>query len=210
MGDLIIKPASSGSLKIQDQAGTNFITTGTSSGLTLDSGVTFPAGHIIQVKFVEFTGHQTIGNGSNGKTFVNIGSGVSGQEFSIDMSVSSGNKIIGFGNVNISASGRYSGIKVFYDSTQIALGSDDSTDRTRVTVYSMSNNNVTADGYVMFNSSFSFNYTPSDTSSHTYKVQAGNTHDNSDYTYINRIVEDGNYAYVPRGYSHFMLMEIAQ
>ena len=65
MGDLIIKPASSGSLKIQDQAGTNFITTGTSSGLTLGSGVTnnagvasgtigsgvtFPAGHVIQAK----------------------------------------------------------------------------------------------------------------------------------------------------------------
>ena len=49
MGDLIIKPASSGSLKIQDQAGTNFITTGSSSGLTLGSTVTFPAGHIIQV-----------------------------------------------------------------------------------------------------------------------------------------------------------------
>ena len=49
MGDLILKPASSGSLKIQDQAGTNFITTGTSSGLTLDSGVTFPTGHVIQV-----------------------------------------------------------------------------------------------------------------------------------------------------------------
>ena len=44
MGDLIIKPASSGSLKIQDQAGTDFITTGTSSGLTIGSGVTFPAG----------------------------------------------------------------------------------------------------------------------------------------------------------------------
>lgn len=174
------------------------------------TGVTFPAGHIIQVKFVEFTGHQTIGNGSNGKTFVNIGTGVSGQEFSIDMSVSSGNKIVGFGNVNISASGRYSGIKVFYDSTQIALGSDDSTSRTRLTVQSMSNQGESASGYVMFNSSFSFNYTPSDTSSHTYKVQAGNTHDNSDYTYINRIVEDGNYGYVPRGYSHFMLMEIAQ
>ena len=209
MGDLIIKPASSGSLKIQDQAGTAHITTGSSSGLTLGSTVTFPAGHIIQIKFVEFTGHQTIGNGSNGKTFVNIGTGVSGQEFSIDMSVSSGNKVLGFGNVNISASGRYSGIKVFYDSTQIALG-DALDSRTRVTVYCMSNQGASAYDYVMFNSSFSFNYTPSDTSSHTYKVQAGNTHDNSLITYINRIDEDGNYAYAPRGYSHFMLMEIAQ
>ena len=40
MGDLIIKPASSGSLKIQDQAGTDFITTGTSSGLTIGGSVT--------------------------------------------------------------------------------------------------------------------------------------------------------------------------
>ena len=170
------------------------------------TGVTFPAGHIIQVKFVEFTGHQTI----TGTTFVNIGTGVSGQEFSIDMSVSSGNKVLGFCNVNISGNYRYSGIKVFYDSTQIALGSDDGTNRTRVTVYSMSNHSASAHDYVMYNSSFSFNYTPSDTSSHTYKVQAGNTHDNSFETHINKIVQDGNYGYVPRGYSHFMLMEIAQ
>ena len=51
MGDLIIKPASSGSLKIQDQAGTAHITTGTSSGLTLGSAVTFPTGMIIQMAF---------------------------------------------------------------------------------------------------------------------------------------------------------------
>ena len=78
MGDLIIKPASSGSLKIQDQAGTNFITTGTSAGLTLDSGVTFPAGHVIQVvqstkkdtdsttstSYTTITGTDQNGNGS--------------------------------------------------------------------------------------------------------------------------------------------------
>ena len=62
MGDLIIKPASSGSLKIQDQAGTNFITTGTSSGLTLDSGVTFPAGHIIQIAQATKTATETFNN----------------------------------------------------------------------------------------------------------------------------------------------------
>ena len=65
MGDLIIKPASSGSLKIQDQAGTAHITTGTSSGLTLGSAVTFPAGHVIQVGRkqivpVDFSGGATI------------------------------------------------------------------------------------------------------------------------------------------------------
>ena len=60
MGDLIIKPASSGSLKIQDQAGTNFITTGTSSGLTLDSDVTFPVGMVRRVFFSEKTDAQTL------------------------------------------------------------------------------------------------------------------------------------------------------
>ena len=211
MGDLIIKPASSGSLKIQDQAGTAHITTGTSSGLTLGTAVTFPAGHIIQVKFVEFTGAQAIGNGSStGTTFVNIGSGVSGQEFSIDMSVSSGNKVLGFGNVNLTASGRYSGIKVFYDSTQIALG-DAAGSRSTMTVSAMRNDEATNDTFIMHNSSFVFNYTPSDTSSHTYKVQAGNTYSASTYTYVNRNNNDtSSHTYSHRGYSHFMLMEIAQ
>ena len=41
MGDLIIKPASSGSLKIQDQAGTDIITTsGTSAGVITFNGFT--------------------------------------------------------------------------------------------------------------------------------------------------------------------------
>ena len=60
MGDLIIKPASSGSLKIQDQAGTDFITTGTSSGLTLGSAVTFPAGMIVNVQQAVKKGTQVI------------------------------------------------------------------------------------------------------------------------------------------------------
>ena len=232
MGDLIIKPASSGNLKIQDQGGTERISLntsgvttfasnttfsgtgnniGTATAGTLGSSVVFPAGHIIQVKFVEFTGVQTIGNGSStGTTFVNIGSGVSGQEFSIDMSLSaSGNKVIGFGNVNITSSQRYSGIKVFYDSTQIALG-DASSDRTRMTVSTMRNDDASNDQYIMHNSSFSFNYTPSDTSNHTYSVKAGNTWSNSGYTYINRNNDDGDNAYTHRGYSHFTLMEIAQ
>ena len=64
MGDLIIKPASSGNLKIQDQGGTERISLNTSglttfaanvalsdtmTGGTLASAVTFPAGHVLQV-----------------------------------------------------------------------------------------------------------------------------------------------------------------
>ena len=70
MGDLIIKPASSGNLKIQDQGGTERISLNTSglttfaanvalsdtmTGGTLGSSVTFPAGHIISVQSSEVT-----------------------------------------------------------------------------------------------------------------------------------------------------------
>jgi len=70
MGDLIIKPASSGSLKIQDQAGTDFITTGTSSGLTIGSGVTFPAGGTGNPISVAVIADQK-SNGTDGGTFTN-------------------------------------------------------------------------------------------------------------------------------------------
>ena len=215
MSDLIIKPSgTSANFKVQNPSGTDKIvmnSSGTITTGTLGSGVTFPAGHIIQVKFVEFTGIQTICDGTiDGKTFVNIGTGVSGQEFSIDMSVSRGNQVLGFCNVNISATGRYSGIKVFYDSTQIALG-DAAGSRSRMTVSAMRNDEATNDTFIMHNSSFVFNYTPSDTSSHTYKVQAGNTYSASTYTYVNRNNNDtSSHTYSHRGYSHFMLMEIAQ
>ena len=179
--------------------------------VALGSNTTFPAGHIVQVQFRGFDGIQTIGDGSStGMTFTNIGNGVSGEEFSIAMSVSSGNKIVGFGNVNISANDRYSALKVFMDSTQIACGTETGSNRTNTTVSSMTDNTVTSYGYVMMNSSFSFNYTPSDTSSHTYTVKAGNTHSAAYYTLINRPFENGNYGYIQRGYSHFILMEVQQ
>jgi len=171
----------------------------------------FPAGHIVQCQFRGFDGIQTIGDGSDtGTTFTNIGLGVSGEEFSIDMSVSSGNKIVGFGNVNITANSRYSGIKVFMDSTQIACGTETGTNRTNLTVSAQTNTDPSSYSYIMFNSSFSFNYTPSDTSSHTYSVKAGNTNDVAVYTIINRPYENGNYGYIHRGYSSFILMEVQQ
>ena len=86
--------------------GKNFATQTGTGEPNLMSNVVFPAGHIIQTKFVYFDGEQTIGNGSNGLTFVNIGLGVSVQEFAINMSVSSGNKILGFGVIQHSASNR--------------------------------------------------------------------------------------------------------
>ena len=197
----------SGILKV---GGSELINDNGGSG-SLQWGTGVPAGSIVQTKFAGFDGVQTIGNGSNGTTFVNIGLGVSGEEFSLSMAVSSGNKIIGFGNVNISGSSRYSALKVFMDSTQIACGTEDlGSNRAKTTTSAVSNDNNSNEEFVMFNSSFSFNYTPSDTSSHIYTVKAGNTHSGSEYTYINRPKNNDDGGYVQRGYSHFMLMEVAQ
>ena len=96
MGDLIIKPASSGSLKIQDQAGTNFITTGTSSGLTLDSGVTFPAGSMTFIKNVTFSGVGSIGDQENW--------------YPTDMSSDSAKTL--YGNLSATEHASYSKIKI--------------------------------------------------------------------------------------------------
>ena len=180
---------------------------------TLGSGVTFPAGHIIQTKFVSFDEDQSIGNGSSGgTTFTNIGSGVSGKEFSIDMSVSSGNKIYGSGFVNMSGSNRYSALKIFVDSTQIAMGEAVSGRAAghQVTSSITSNNDVSYYNLYMHQTSFAFTHTPSDTNSHAYKIQAGNTFSASYITYINRTAGDTDASYGVRGYSHFILMEIAQ
>ena len=191
------------------QAGSGFDASDLTTG-TLGTSV-FPAGHIIQVQFRGFDADQSIGNGSDtGTTFVTVGSGVSGEEFSISMAVSSGNKIVGFGNVNLVGTDRYSALKVFVDSTQIASGTETGSNRANVTVASHSNNNLTNDEYVMGNSSFSFNYTPSDTSSHTYTVKAGSTYVGAAYTIINRPESNDNHPYIHRGYSSFILMEVEQ
>ena len=57
MGDLIIKPASSGSLKIQDQAGTDKITLDSSGAIA-----SLPTGMIIQVQFTQYSNDATMTN----------------------------------------------------------------------------------------------------------------------------------------------------
>ena len=199
------------SLQVDQIQSADGVTTYLNSG-TL-SNLTFPAGHIIQTKFVSFDEDQSIGNGSSGgTTFTNIGSGVSGKEFSIDMSVSSGNKIYGSGFVNMSGSNRYSVLKIFVDSTQIAMGEAVSGRASghQVTASITSNNDVTYYDLYMYQASFAFTHTPSDTNSYAYKIQAGNTLLANAITHINRTVGDTDAVYGVRGYSHFILMEIAQ
>ena len=174
-------------------------------------GTPAPSAGVVQVQFRGLDTTQVIGDGgSSGMTFTNIGVGVSGEEFSIDMSVSSGNKVIGFCNVNIGGNSRYNGIQVYMDSTKIACGTETGTSLSNLTVSSMDNTSATSSDVIMFNSSFSFNYTPADTSSHTYSVKAANTNDGTAKTYINMPLNQTNSNYIHRGYSSFILMEVKQ
>jgi len=78
MTDIVIKPSNSdGSVKLQTEGGTNGLTmantgvlttsgnvavTGTMTGGTLGSGVTFPAGHILQVQSTNWSNTNQIGD----------------------------------------------------------------------------------------------------------------------------------------------------
>ena len=211
--DAKIKLPSAGGLYESD--GSTAILTESGGAVTLDnvtlgSGVALPAASIVQTLFVQFSGVQTIGNGSStGKTFVNIGTGVSGQEFSLVMAVSSGNKVIGMANVILTGDEAYGAVNVYYDSTQIAMADADGS-RTRVTGGSQHAGGTNYEISILHETGISFNYTPGDTSEHTYTIRAGNIWSDAALTYINRVDDDGNSADVRRGISHFILMEVNQ
>ena len=82
MGDLIIKPEAGGSIKLQNNAGTNALVSDNSgnvtlagsttiSGGTISSAVTFPAGHVLQMKVVHLPcSGGAISSGASGFTGV--------------------------------------------------------------------------------------------------------------------------------------------
>ena len=135
MGDLIIKPASSGSLKIQDQAGTAHITTGTSSGLTLGSAVSFPAGHILRVI--------SVSKASNFSTTETSFQTITGLTQAITLSSDSNKVFVMASFPLVESSGAASGdaltLGLFRDSTQIM----------EVVNLGYSNDNVVATGVPM-------------------------------------------------------------
>ena len=177
---------------------------------SIPSGVKFPAGLVVQSKFVYFDLDQTIGNGSTtGSTWTNIGAGVSGKEFSIPMTVNSGNIVFGMGLINMSTNNyRYSAIRIYADSGNIAAGAPSSA---RTPVHSGPGISGQGEEQYHFNSfPFSFTYDPQTTNSVIYSIKAANTLYPAAYTYINKLNNDADAAWSQRGYSHFMLMEIAQ
>ena len=209
---------------------------GTATGITVDNSnanVTinqltatsgFPAGHVIQTKSVTFYGQQEAGN----NVFATIGTGVSGQEFTITIAVSSGNKLLISGSVNGASNQRYSGIILCLDNSGTYTWSDTSTSTAtgQILVHTGSGSNTKQaevlgqfdsnpslgnNSVRLSNISFQGLYTPSDTNSHTYSLKVGNTYyDNSTGTYVNRTQDDGNESYIQRAISTFTIQEIQQ
>jgi len=120
-------------------------------------------------------------------------------------------------DINISAStaingttgSRYSAVKLYRDSTQIGLNTSILSSQSQVW-FSCNSVQGTNSGYNQMNSSGSFMDAPATTSAITYKIQAGNTHAASAYTYINRTPVNTNGALIHRGISNITVMEIAQ
>tara|TARA_Y100001973_G_C5080834_1_gene272372 strand:- start:103 stop:711 length:609 start_codon:yes stop_codon:yes gene_type:complete len=194
------------------------LTVASSSNNAVSWGSGVPAGTVIQTQFRAFDGVQAIGDGSStGQVFTNVGYQVSGQEFSIPMSVSSGNIIFGTGLVHLvshSASGpadvvRYAALKLFADSTQIAAGAATGDNKSLVTTVP-SVEGAPNEQYLLHAAQFSFTYTPPSTNSITYTVKAANLYGGNYTTLINRPTTEANADYTARGYSHFMIMEIQQ
>ena len=208
--------------------GTTFLTksgsTFTQTNTTLGSDVVFPAGHVIQTKSVTFYGQQEAAN----NVFATIGTGVSGEEFTISIAVSSGNKLLISGSVNGGSNQRYGSIILCLDNSgtytwtqnststatgQILLytGSGSNTAQAEVLGQFDNNPNFSNNNLRLSNITFQGLYTPSDTNSHTYSLKVGNTYYTSSCgTYINRTQVDDNYSYTQRAISTFTIQEIQQ
>ena len=176
-----------------------------------------PTGHVVQTHFRSFDGVQWIGNGSNtGDIFTTIGLGVAEKEFSISMSVKSGNAVYGSGIVNMSSYNhtssaevtRYSGLIIYADSNKISVGASDGL-KTPITSAPSIEGHVN-EQYILNTAPFSFTFTPSSTDAIVYSVRAANFYNSAYITKINAPGTEANAIYTARGYSHFILMEIQQ
>ena len=196
-----------------------------SDGKVTPSGM--PTGTIIQTKSVTFYGQQTITN----NVFTTIGTGVSGEELTINIAVSSGNKLLISGSVHGTANQRYSGIILCLDDSstetwtqdqtstaggQIFLhnGSGSKTKQAEVLGQFDNNPNIDHNDVRLNNISFQGLYTPSDTNAHDYSLKAGSTYYTgssvSVSTFINRTESDVDGSYLHRAMSTFTIQEIQQ
>jgi hypothetical protein len=158
------------------------------------------AGKLVAVKHALFTGTQT-------------NSTATGANFAVtDLTIThtladAANKLIisVYGGVLANSSGDAAvGLLVFDGSTAIAVG-DAEGSRTRVTTGFRSGG---AGGLVNSAQAFTIVYTPGDTASHTYTVQAVNPSTDTQTIYINRAESDTNNAARTRASSGFVIQEV--
>jgi hypothetical protein len=172
--------------------------------LTAVTSAGLPSGTVLQVQSVNKVDNQRI----VGTTFTDV--------MSVSITPTSTNsKILVMCDINISCSGgdnyeegqRYSGVKLYRDSTQVAVNTDNQSSQTAVW-FSSNQVQATSSGYGMMNSGGTFIDTPSTTSAITYKIQAANSH-SAVQTFINRPSKTNNSPFIHQGTSTLTVMEIA-
>jgi len=165
------------------------------------TGVDLPTGSVLQV--VSVTKTDTFTYSASSISYADV----TGLAAAITPT-SSSSKILVQVNINFSNNKRYSAAILLRGSTQIGKGTAVG-NRPSVSVSNGTNQNETNEEYIMRNSSFSFLDSPSTTNATTYKVQVGNTHEDSSVTYVNRSQNDSNATYGHRGISTITLTEVA-
>ena len=181
----------------------------TIQGATTAGTVAMPAHYVLQVKNVTSDAQTT----KSGVGFVDFMSVAITPKFS-------SSKILVFCSINLSGQNttggstdqgiRYSGVKLFRDSTQIAVNSNTSGNRTAVWFSTNTVGQTSNEAYRMANNSGQFLDSPSTTNAVTYKVQIGQTNQTSSFVVTNTSPIDDNQSYTHHGVSSLTVMEIAQ
>ena len=188
--------------------GTTFLTksgsTFTQTNTTLGSDVVFPAGHILQVQYVQKT--DTFSTQSGTLTPIT--------GFNVNITPSSASsKILITAHVTISSSYFITHCGLFRDSTEIGLA-DNASDRPRTFLETAIDDANKSDGEVTHRSN-SFLDSPNTTSQVNYGLRMARRFDDSGQTaYLNRSVTDRSQGspvtYDSRYMSTMYVMEIAQ
>ena len=159
-----------------------------------------PSGSILQIVQGTFTGTFTSNEDTN---FVDIGLSVS-----ITPSSASNKVLIGYRVCTGIISGGYGcALILVRGTTNIALGDQDGSNRTRVSSFAQSANS-SAEGYKVHYQTVDFLDSPSTTSSTTYKLTARGWNASAGNFYINRSATDGDTASYTRPISTITAMEI--
>ena len=171
-------------------------------GATAAAKVKMPTGHIIQtvqsVKTDNFTSNSQT-------TFVDIGLAVN-----ISPHYSTSKILVQYKVCTGIVSGGYGcALRLVRGSTNIALGDQVGSNRTRVSSFAQSGNSG-ASGYQVYYQTVDFLDTPNTTSATTYKLTARGWNSGAGNFHINRSDTDGDTVSYTRPISTITVMEIAQ